>query len=239
MPRMSRASTKAPAARICRTASMLTLSTARCSAVTCPNCTGPFLTVPAESTDTAFTFELRASSVLTSAGFPFAAAPWSAVPTGPLETAVASAPCASSRLTTSASFTEAEAMRGVMPTASAALTLAPFASSWRTTSTVPCPEAATMSGVRPSWVTALTSAPASRSQRVLRESRVARCRAVTPPGPTARTSALLSSRMRRLSRLPNAAASIRGVCPCASFVSTPRSRTNVRSVARSFSRMTR
>jgi hypothetical protein len=104
---------------------------------------------PCGSTDTASTFERRARSVLTSAGFPLAAAPCSAVPMGPPGGGGRVGAVREQQVDHVRVVHRGSGNQGSDPIPSATLTPAPFASSWRTTSTVPCPEAATMSGVRP------------------------------------------------------------------------------------------
>ena len=90
-------------------------------------------------------------------------------------------------------------MSGVTPTASAALTLAPFDSNSRTTAAVSWADEATRSGVRPSCEEALTSAPASSRARVFSRLVTAQCRAVAPELAASRASAPAASNWRTAS----------------------------------------
>ena len=60
VPRTSRASTAAPASRSIFTTSGLEAAVAKCSAVSSPKATGPFLTMPSLSGDFASTSGFRA-----------------------------------------------------------------------------------------------------------------------------------------------------------------------------------
>ena len=147
MPRTSCASGSEPASSSSRTGSSSPFETAMCSAVTLPNRTTPFLTVPARSAETAFTSTLRASSVLIASTLPWLAAAMSGVADWPTRArAFASAPAARSSRAASRLSTAKAAMSGVTPTASAALTPAPFDSRSCVTAAVSCADEAMRRG---------------------------------------------------------------------------------------------